>query len=460
MLIRSIAAVTAALGVLVAGAFAGVPTYSGFQLQARANFAGAFNLPNSTFFTNATIAINDSAQVAMKLEVIGGSDSQGIWFGEDAAGAIVYMSPSEGVLGDPTLTNSGIMATNQFFTTPVAIVRIDGPAMTGGPFIFPGGVFGLISLGSPIVNETGVIGFRGQQGAGGQAFISDDAGSQARHVAEVGANPMSPYSFLFTPDMNDARQIAGKARRGPLNVVGESQPDEIRLWNADGSSVLIAEDADSMAMSPFARFDNGVSVNNAGWVAFNSTLVGGGRGVYLSNGTTTLEIARSGGATPDVADVDFFRPDVNNDNVVVFRGVALDGLRSIFVGDGTTLTRLVAEHDLLPMDLGMARIDQHDGSPVYGGAPSINNRGDVAFQCGLTPPDNNQVEWGSGAFVALAKAGAPADLDGDGIVGAADLALLLGAWGPCPVPPTCPGDLDGDGSVGAGDLAIMLGSWG
>ncbi len=49
----------------------------------------------------------------------------------------------------------------------------------------------------------------------------------------------------------------------------------------------------------------------------------------------------------------------------------------------------------------------------------------------------------------------PADLNDDGIVGAADLALLLGAWGTAG-----PGDLDGSGSVGAPDLALLLGAWG
>jgi predicted dienelactone hydrolase len=48
----------------------------------------------------------------------------------------------------------------------------------------------------------------------------------------------------------------------------------------------------------------------------------------------------------------------------------------------------------------------------------------------------------------------PADLDGDGVVGASDLAILLGAWGG-----KGPADLDGDGIVGASDLAILLGAW-
>ncbi len=51
----------------------------------------------------------------------------------------------------------------------------------------------------------------------------------------------------------------------------------------------------------------------------------------------------------------------------------------------------------------------------------------------------------------------PADLDGNGTVGASDLAMLLGSWGACA---GCPADLDGDGTVGAADLAELLGSWG
>ncbi len=50
-----------------------------------------------------------------------------------------------------------------------------------------------------------------------------------------------------------------------------------------------------------------------------------------------------------------------------------------------------------------------------------------------------------------------ADFDCDGFVGAPDLALLLGNWGPCP---ECEADLDGDGQVNAFDLAFLLGSWG
>ena len=49
----------------------------------------------------------------------------------------------------------------------------------------------------------------------------------------------------------------------------------------------------------------------------------------------------------------------------------------------------------------------------------------------------------------------PADLNGSGTVDAADLAVLLGAWGG-----TGAANLDGSGVVDAADLAILLGAWG
>ncbi len=73
---------------------------------------------------------------------------------------------------------------------------------------------------------------------------------------------------------------------------------------------------------------------------------------------------------------------------------------AVFVGDGVDLVRVATEHDLVPTDLGLGRIDQHDSSVVLGGAPDINNAGDVAFVASLTPADNNQIEWGTGLFIA------------------------------------------------------------
>jgi formylglycine-generating enzyme required for sulfatase activity len=58
---------------------------------------------------------------------------------------------------------------------------------------------------------------------------------------------------------------------------------------------------------------------------------------------------------------------------------------------------------------------------------------------------------------ALAQTACDADINGDGTVGAPDLAALLSAWGPCA---GCEADLNGSGEVNAADIASLLTFWG
>ena len=93
--------------------------------------------------------------------------------------------------------------------------------------------------------------------------------------------------------------------------------------------------------------------------------------------------------------------------------------------------------------------------------------------CGNTAPNGPQIHLNGGGGTVNedtascisnncddcpAAPACPADLTGDGAVGAPDLATLLGAWGPCAK--SCAPDLDGDGVVAAADLALLLGDWG
>jgi len=50
------------------------------------------------------------------------------------------------------------------------------------------------------------------------------------------------------------------------------------------------------------------------------------------------------------------------------------------------------------------------------------------------------------------------DLNCDGVVGGADLGLLLAAWGTCGSP--CPADIDDNGVVNGADLGFLLAAWG
>ncbi|MGE3180352.1 MAG: hypothetical protein AB7N71_01880, partial [Phycisphaerae bacterium] len=395
---------------------AALPQYDPPQLQCRANFSGAFQLPNVTFFTNSTPSINDEAAVAISLGIVSGQDQDGIWYGGNGSGGIVFTTSLEAILSDVSLNDAGLIVGPQSFSSQDGIYFYDDSDMSSG--LLTTLPFGASGWSATTVNAAGEVGFRAIF-TGRNAWASLSGGATAIHAAEATLDPLSPYSFLFTPAFNSQRQIAGKARVGPPNQVADSQPDRIVLIDSDGTTTIIARDDDDEPTSMFDRFDNSVDVTDDGRVVFQANLVGGGRGVFVSDGMTTVTIATT--AMPALTSVESFRPTISSSGLVAFRGMGPNG-RAIFLGDGTELIELVSEHDLVDSDLGPARIDQHDSSPVFGGGPDINAHGDVAFQCGLTPPDNDQIEWGSGVFIVHRQQGLIGDLNCDGIISVSDIA--------------------------------------
>lgn len=450
---------------------AGVPTYTDYDLYARTNFAsnpgGAFNIPGNYFFSGENIALNDARQVSFHTGVTTGNFAS-VWFGKPnefgiPTGGIVYDSPAGAFLSNTTLNNFGVVVWEEADSTTNGVYSYDAGTGTSG--FLMNRPLGCSDWGTPAINDSGQVGFRGRIGTANGYFSWDPTAPTqiAEHAFEIGLDPNSPFSFLFTPSFNNNRQIASSARLGP-GTAG-SNPDEIRIWNADGSSILIAQDDDADPMSPFVGFDNSPSLNNVGQVAFVANLAGGERGVFLSDGTTTITIARE--STSEAVDIEFFGPDVNDSGLVTFRAFDANGFRAIWVGDGTTLTRVVTEHDILPSDQGPARVDQNVvSSPVFGGAPSINNHGDVAFNCGLTPPDDNQIEWGTGVYVARATVvpTCSGDISGpsgpDGQVDIDDLNAILAAFNTA-VGKGSPFDLaNNDGFVDIDDLNVVLANFG
>jgi len=106
----------------------------------------------------------------------------------------------------------------------------------------------------------------------------------------------------------------------------------------------------------------------------------------------------------------------------------------------------------------------NDAVTAFSTAPNNGFFEPVNYRGAFSSTDNWLCNWSaSDAFGFLAyPAGftcsivqpCPADLNGDGIVNASDLAGLLGGWG------TTNGDVDGSGTTDAADLAALLGAWG
>lgn len=87
----------------------------------------------------------------------------------------------------------------------------------------------------------------------------------------------------------------------------------------------------------------------------------------------------------------------------------------------------------------------------------------ATITCEITPTDGSLTAPTATASASAIIPGPPTpDLNCDGIVGAADLGILLGSWGTpgCGGGSPCPADLNGDNNVNAADLGILLGAWG
>lgn len=374
-------------------AAAELPNYSGsLELQVRSNIVDGFNLPPNSSFNSKTPSLADTGGVAVSLGIVGGDvNTVGLWLGGSGMGTVVWTDGGGAYISDCSLNNTGFAVFSLGFASPDGLYFYDD-------FDASSGLLTTLPIGNSAwtgaeINASGQVGFRASF-SGAHGWVSYDGETNPPyHALEVGLNPTSPYWYLYTPSFNNQRVIAGKAS---LEI--DHDADQIIQCDEAGACIVIAEDVDADITSPYSSFGNSVSLTNTGLVAFNAGLVGGGSGVFLTDGITTATIATT--AMPEISSIDAFGPSANDQGQVVFRAFDDAGLLAVFVGDGTDLVKVATEHDVVPTDLGDGRIDQHDSSVVFGGAPDINNASDVAFIATLTPADNNQVEWGSGLFIA------------------------------------------------------------
>ncbi len=149
----------------------------------------------------------------------------------------------------------------------------------------------------------------------------------------------------------------------------------------------------------------------------------------------------------DGAAGDFFGNSVAISGATAIVGASLDNDNEDFSGSAY-LFDVATGHQiakLLPDD--GAALDQFGWSVAISGATAI---------AGALWDDDHGGESGS-AYLFDAAIFCPWDLNGNQVVGPADLLFVLGAWGRNP---DHPADFDGDGSVGTSDLIALLGNWG
>lgn len=442
MTIRTFATATALLS-LAAFSTAQVPNYEGFQVQVRSGASSGFNIPPLYSISNCTPVINNSGQVALRVFSPG---AMSVWLGGNGIGGIVHQTAdTEAIIGDVSLNDEGYLVWAETFgNNAPGVWQYD--QMNGASYRTnrPLGTSAWTALE---VNNTREIFFRSAFGSG-NAYTSVNTANQVTFYAESSSlDPTSPWNFLFTPSSNNAGQIAAKVQR----VAGGN---EIRIWNADGSSTLIAQDTGADSSSPYTGFRNSGDLTDDGRYVFGAGLVGGGDGIFVSDGTTTIEIVRTT-TEPDLNSIEFFAPRINNNGLVVFRGFDGSGKRSVFVGDGNSLVKVATEGTELETDMGTLTIGRTDSNPAFGSSPDINDDGLVVFAASVTDGLTN---IGTAITIALIKPtiDCPADVTGDGQVNLADLNLVLANFGQT----TDEGDTNGDGIVNLADLNAVLAVFG
>ncbi len=270
--------------------------------------------------------------------------------------------------------------------------------------------------------NTVVVGAPTNGNGGGAAYVfefTEDAGWIEVVRLELD-EPMNGDDFGLGLDMNAERLVVGAPGRdvdaandGVAAVFMRSD------WTLD--AVITA------GLGPAARLGESASINDAGVVLLGAPGADAQRGAAIA-------------AQP------------------VGAGWLVEAtLTWIDTQPGDELGNAVALSDEGVSTVGVWR---HDGMGMNAGAG--------VFYTGLADCDGNgeldACDIGSGelpdangdGIPDVCQAGSP-DLDGDGVVGPNDLAMLLAAWGP--VQGAAPADLNLDEVVNMGDLMILLEAW-
>ncbi len=222
---------------------------------------------------------------------------------------------------------------------------------------------------------------------------------------------------------------------GRLNGPGPAPPSARGIGTSDFEDMYVIFIDDPIAFT--ARTDNG-DFNKLSGADFPSSLWlfdSQGRGVIANQNTPDNGASMPQGALllPQATDPP---AQMIPGPGIYFLAITGDGAQALSGGGIDPIFGFFIPQEISSPDGpgGLNPIDDWSSSPLFGD-----------YTIALT---------GASFFVTNS---CPWNLNGDGFVGAADLALLLGSWG---VNPGSPADFNMDGFVGAADLAQLLGAWG
>ena len=288
----------------------------------------------------------------------------------------------------------------------------------------------------------------------------------------------APITFAQHPLMNDGSIVFRTSLGGAGATL--SINDSATFSAKNGVFTMLLRKGDSVpgiSGLVFSSTGSGSVMNNNGMYAYEGILMNADGtsitdttigssflGVRKANGTVVV-LARALDAIPGIPGATYAGISgssslcISDSGVVVFANsfnLGTANNTAIFAWDEVTGLRVIAKSgDTNFTGTACNQLTLFGGTGVTGNGinSALNAAGQLVIRAGDSVNSINTI-----AKIDLGSTPCPADLTGDGVVNGADLAALLGAWGPCSG--SCPADLTGDGVVNGADLAALLGAWG
>ncbi len=386
-----------------------------FQLQCRSSLdAGtpAFNLPIGSSLSSQSVALDDAGGIAIRVVLGIPGATEGIFYGQNGSGGLIHTVNN----GDPVYSSSLALRNGRialsFLLNPTqgAETRdIAGTLLDSFPV---GGSEGVSSFSAIDLTSAGAIGYRGNFGSAKKNII-DEYIDGSRVQTQIANTFDGQYSFLFSPNLNDARQVAGK-------VFPQAGGQAVVLWEPDGTTRTIAS-TDAI----YNAFVNSTALAQNGLVGYSGRRSADSIWqIAYADGTSETVVAQGGDLGIVSSSVANFPPVLNSNGWMAMRPSDSTST-ALYVGDGESLVKLIEYNQMIDTDLGPLPLGFDFGSgtgkQVMNGNIAINDAGQVAFAAFLR---NGTI----GVFVATPVAACLADFNSDDAVNFFDVQAYLAAF--------------------------------
>jgi hypothetical protein len=421
-------------------ALAQVPAEWTFKIVAREGQTGhGVGLPAGAELVQNDPGLDDDGSACVRFTAAGG-DGVFVYDAAVGSGQVVVSNASALYFSSIDMLSGRIALTS---ADGVEVRDKSGALLYSFPLGGNEGVTG--SINRARLTTSGAVGYRAASGSTTKTLIDRYDGAQRIQTAL--ASTAAGYTFLYSPTLNNAMQMASKA--DPV-----SGGNAVVRWEQGQPAVTIL----ATAGSEYNLISNGTDLNDAGEVAFFARRTTDSQFELLKgSGGSLTRIAAAG--DQGIANSAFanFPPVINNNGLVAFR--PNNGGNRIYIGDGAELVYVVGDNSEIPVGDGtMLTLGAGTGSPRTSivGNIALNSANQIAFIGRLSD--------GTDALIIATPVTAPAcgtaDFDGDGDTGTdADIEAFFAclAGNCCPTCWHLGADFDGDGDTGTdGDIEAFF----